>query len=100
MSETDISRAIKKALVSLGHMVIRVHSGAVQKGPHWIRMADEGTPDLCVLTTGARVVFCETKTPVGKLSEAQKRWHAAALERGHRVAVVRSVAEALKAVTG
>jgi hypothetical protein len=98
VSETDISRAIKKALVSLGCMVIRVQSGKVSKGPHWIHLAPTGTPDLCVMTPDAKTVWLESKTTTGTLSDEQKAWHAEALKRGHRVAVVRSVAEAVKAV--
>jgi hypothetical protein len=97
--ETAISRSIKAALVSLGCMVIRVQSGMVSKGAHWIHLAQAGTPDLCVMTPDAKTVWCETKTPVGSLSDEQKNWHAEARKRGHRVAVVRSVSEAVEAVT-
>lgn len=96
-SETDISRAIKSALVKLGCMVVRVQSGRYKAGGY-VQGAEPGTPDLCVLTTDARTVWLEVKRPKGALSDEQRRWHAEAQRKGHRVAVVRSVAEALEAV--
>lgn len=106
MSETDLSRAITKALTQLGHVVIRVQSGKVFVGNqysssgHWVQLADKGTPDRVVLSHGGITTWLEVKTPKGRLSPEQVRWHERAKKGGHRVAVVRSVAEALQAVKG
>lgn len=97
-SETEISRQIQSALRSLRHIVIRVHSGSLRAGSHWAKMAEKGTPDLLVLTTTGYAVMLEVKTPDGKLSPEQEHWHAEATAMGHRVAVVRSVRDALEAV--
>ncbi len=98
MSETDISRAIQKALRSLGCMVVRVHSGAFRVGSHWVKAAEAGCPDYICLTTDARTIWLETKTATGKLSDEQIAWHERARAMGHRVVTVRSVAEAVAAV--
>jgi hypothetical protein len=42
--------------------------------------------------------WLETKTDKGRLSEAQRLMHARITAAGERVAVVRSVAEALEAI--
>lgn len=106
MSETDLSRAITKALTQLGHVVVRVHSGKVRvaipgrvMSTHWMQLADKGTPDRVVLSPGGITTWLEVKTPKGRLSPEQVRWHERAKKMGHRVAVVRSVAEALAAVS-
>lgn len=111
MSETDLSRAITKALTQLGHIVVRVHSGKVRavapgakwpqraKGLHWLQLADKGTPDRVVLSPNGLTTWLEVKTPKGRLSPEQVRWHERAKKGGHRVAVVRSVTEALQAVS-
>lgn len=57
-----------------------------------------GVPDLLVWAFG-RLVFLECKIPKGgRLTEAQKTWHAAARERGVPVYVVHSLEEALDAL--
>jgi hypothetical protein len=61
----------------------------------FIHLAEPGTPDLFVVD---RNVWLEVKTPGGRVSPEQKAWHAKAAKRGVRVAVVRSAAEALRAV--
>lgn len=95
MSETDISRTIKQALVDRGHRVIRIQAGSVAVGAYRLRFAEAGTPDLMVLTSFGTTVLLETKTEEGKLSDDQRRWHAWARGAGHRVEVVRSAREAV-----
>lgn len=98
MSETDIGRAIRKSLESLGYIVTRVHSGKVKVRGGWMQLADEGTPDHVVSCPDGRTIWLETKTEEGDLSEAQKEWHARARRIGHAVAVVRSPREAFLSV--
>lgn len=101
MSETALSRSIQGALERLGVWVIRVQSGtlAAQHGTttRYIHCAEAGTPDLVVLS-GSLVGFLEVKTAAGRLNRAQRAWHARAAQEGIRVAVVRSVSEAVSAV--
>lgn len=63
-----------------------------------MQLAEEGTPDHVVSSPNGLTTWLETKTPIGKLNDAQKTWHERAKRNGHRVAVVRTPAEALAAV--
>jgi hypothetical protein len=92
--ETKDQAGIVSTLEGLGYLVIRTNSGRVPVRGGWMHLAPEGTPDLRVVGR----TWLETKTDKGKLSEAQKRMHARLIAAGERVAVVRSVAEALEAV--
>lgn len=96
-SEAEISWAIKRALVSVGCMVVRVQAGHFRAGG-FVQGADPGTPDYCVLTPRAETIWLEIKAAKGELSDDQKRWHERARRMGHRVEVVRSVAEAVEVV--
>jgi hypothetical protein len=95
VSETDISRSIRKALTLAGYHVERVNSGKVPTRNGYFQGASPGTPDTVVL---APYGWLETKTPIGKLNENQKKWHARAEKLGVRVAVVRSASDAIRAV--
>lgn len=102
MSETDLSRAIHQTLKGFGYIVVRVQSGKVRmlagKREYWVQLAEKGCPDRVVLGPGGVTTWLEIKTPNGKLNPDQRAWHARAAEKGHRVATVRSVMEALMAV--
>ena len=96
MSETALSRSIRLALSALGVWVIRVQSGvlAVAYTPtriHRVHCAEPGTPDLCLPALG----WLEVKTARGEPSRVQLAWHNRAAREGVRVAVVRSVSEAV-----
>lgn len=99
-TETALVRAIIDALEATGHMVVRVQSGRLNLGNRWMHAGAPGVPDLTVIATGGRVGFLEVKTSTGHLSPTQTLWHARAKLNGARVAVVRSVAEALETVRG
>jgi hypothetical protein len=89
--------AIRDGLRKLGHFVVDC-AGLM-----------DGTPDLCVyprarwvqLSSGAEgldafplPVWLEVKVAKGRMRETQLSWHAAALNAGVRVAVVRTLDEA------
>lgn len=100
MSETALSRTIRKGLTQLGYWVIRVQSGIIEAKPYkgkkrFIHCAEPGTPDLYLPGIN---IWLEVKTPKGRLSPEQKRWHARAQAEGARVAVVRSLDESLDVV--
>lgn len=97
-SETALSKSITKALQALGCIVIRVQSGVLRFGGRVVRCAPKGTPDLVVLMKGGRTIWLEIKTASGKVSEEQQRTHGHWRSIGHTVAVVKSVAEAVKVV--
>jgi len=96
-SETGLSRAIRRALERLGHWVIRTQSRG-RTGPRSVATGEPGLPDLMVLLRGGHVAFLEVKRPTGRLSPEQVAWHERARAMGIRVAVVRSVPEAVDAV--
>ena len=54
-----------------------------------------GVSDLCISLPGSGMAFMEIKARAGRLS-AEQEWFLSAMERnGHRVAVVRSLDDAL-----
>ena len=91
MTETDLQRAIMRALRTCGVWVIRTQSSG-RSGPRSVATGEPGMPDLYLPGLG----HLEVKLPGGKVSEAQHEWHAKADRAGVRVAVVRSVSEAIK----
>jgi hypothetical protein len=105
MSETDLSRAIRKALAAKGYWVDRINSGNVflsytskrtgKTSGRKIAMAKPGTPDTLVIDP---YCWVETKTPIGKASPEQLEWHRQAQKRGVRATFARSIGEALRYV--
>jgi hypothetical protein len=100
VSETALSKSIRKGLTQLGIWVVRVQSGIIEAKPYkgkkrFIHCAEPGTPDLLCPSLA---LWLEIKTPKGRLSPVQKQWHARAQREGVRVAVVHSLAEALEVV--
>lgn len=93
MSETDLSRAIRKALGAMGIPCERVQSGRVRVKGGFLTLAGEGTPDI-VTPYG----WLEIKLPGEKPRENQLSWHQAWQAQGAKVAVVASVAEAVRIV--
>ena len=102
--ESALSKSIREALTARGAIVTRVQSGIIPamygKTRRYIHLAPKGTPDALVEFELARggwgYGFAEIKTPTGKLSTDQRRWHAKAIEQGRNVAVWRSIREALR----
>ncbi|HEY3234310.1 MAG TPA: VRR-NUC domain-containing protein [Polyangiaceae bacterium] len=98
MSETELSLGVAHVLERLGCIVIRVHSGQVRVGGGYMQCAPSGTPDRLVLMPGGRSCWLEIKEKHGKISIDQKIWMDRAARLGHRVAVVRSVSEAVDVI--
>lgn len=99
MSETKLSRSIRQALNLKGYWVIRIQSGVIPiagKSTRYVHCAEPGTPDLLLLTP--ELCFLEVKTPTGRLTPEQLRWHDRAASRGVPVRIVRSVSAALQVV--
>jgi hypothetical protein len=100
MSEAELQRQIVKDLTfalgagTRGFVIEQnaVRSRRVKRGP------EPGTPDLQVVLRGGVTAWLEVKLPGEELSESQVHWHVAAIRLGHRVHVVRSTSEALRAV--
>ena len=94
VSETKISRAIQRALKQLGIWVIRVQAGTHRVRGGMLHCAEPGTPDLHLPGLG----WLEVKTKAGEPSPFQLAWHDRAAQNHVRVAVVRSVSEAVSTV--
>jgi len=91
MSETDISRNIRKALEKLGFWVIRLQSSG-RRGSRSMATGEPGLPDLYLPGIG----HLEIKVPGKDLSKTQVEWHAKAESFGVPVAVARGVSDAVK----
>jgi hypothetical protein len=97
MKETDLSKSIREALHLAGYWTERVPAGKVETASgSWMHSASKGCPDLLIVAP--IYGWIEVKTAKGKLSDDQKAWHEKAAKAGVRVAVVRSVKEALEVV--
>ena len=79
MKETTISYKIRKYLEGEGYIVIRLRA-----------TSEAGWPDLLVIAF-MRIVFIETKTPIGKLSELQKEKHFRLKLKGIKTIVASSI---------
>lgn len=106
--ETVLQAEIMAALGALDGVVVwRNNIGSAASAVSGRRVAygvgGPGAPDLlCEVRTPAGWValWLEVKTATGVLRPDQRRWHEAARADGRRVAVVRSVEDALAAVDG
>ena len=97
MSETALSASIRAAILSMGYRCERVNSGSVPTRGGWYHGASTGTPDTIIVHPYG---WLETKTDEYDLSEGQKKWHREHAALGVRIAVVRSVEQALRVVKG
>jgi hypothetical protein len=93
--ETSLQARIVEALELAGFLVIRVHSGTVKVKRGWMHLGPEGFPDLLVV--GQR--FLEVKTDSGDPTPEQLAMHDRIRRAGELVAVVRTPAEAIRAVS-
>lgn len=99
--ESRIQRAVRIALNrTLRVRVVRNNVGSVRTddGRYVTFGLNRGSPDLVGVLRSGRAVGFEIKTATGRVSDDQKRWHAAARAWGVFVAVVRSPEEALEAL--
>ena len=95
--EDTIQHEIVKAIHRRGLFIFHIPNGGHRSMREGMRFKAigvvAGIPDLFI---PARLLWLEVKTPTGRLSPAQVRIHSLLTAIGHRVAVVRSVDEALK----
>lgn len=102
MSETDLVRAILRALELRGVWAWRVNSGTLpatgRRGAEYrVRLAPAGTPDILAVVSG-RLVGLEVKTAKGLQRPTQRTWQAKAEKHGVPYRIVRSAREALEFV--
>jgi hypothetical protein len=96
VSESALQSAVIAALRRIGCHVLVNRAGHRGKVP--VRASHgKGAPDLEVWCGAGVVAYLETKAPkTGRLSPAQREWHAKAYEYGLEVYVVTSVAQAVR----
>lgn len=64
-----------------------------------LKPSQKGAPDLIVFLPGGTTVFLEIKSERGKQSDEQLLWEKKAKEAGYAYHVVRSVDEAIEAIS-
>lgn len=99
--EIDIQSGFRSRLRYVAPAVSLVAIPNAGKRSQWAAMQVKkegmatGFPDCMCIWAGGGVCFIEFKTPTGRLSDNQAEWIERLDARGHKVAVVRSVDEAL-----
>jgi hypothetical protein len=96
--ERAIQIAIKQLLIMRGIVALHIPNGGKRSAvAGWMLRAEgmiAGAPDLLLLHSNGRTGWLEVKAAKGRLSDAQRAFHALLTRKGHRVAVVRSVDDA------
>jgi hypothetical protein len=108
MSESSsLTAPLQKAIRQMGHLCLRMNSGTMKKGKHWVKLHDAGTGDLLVFTRDGRVIWLETKKPKSEGGhtnreqvEAQEEFRIRVESFGHVYRRVTSVDEGLDAIRG
>lgn len=77
-------KELEASLEAFFRMSIRKAGGSTHKQAP----IDKGMPDRLVIMPGGRVYLVELKTEDGRLSPAQRLWHAKAAARGTKVVVL------------
>lgn len=90
MSETDLQRAILKALAQIGVWATR-QARSKKRGYKSINTGEDGQPDIWT-----ELGWMEVKLPGNDLDPDQVAWHEKAKNRGVRVCTVWSVTDALR----
>jgi hypothetical protein len=82
VSIRELESAVEKRLCK----TVRERGGECLK---FVSPGRRGVTDRIVLLPGARIMFIETKTVMGKLSPSQRRFHKRLTELGFKVRVMR-----------
>ena len=72
-AENAVTRTVRAWLTMHGAHVVRVQSGMIRAGAHFIHGAEPGTADLVGVMRG-RAIAIEVKTPKGKVQPSQVVW--------------------------
>jgi hypothetical protein len=91
---------VQDFLKKTGRFFIRMQSGRVKVRGGFMYLCPEGTGDILTFDDDGRCVWLEVKQLKGKQREAQENFERRVSEMGHRYCVVRSVEDAVRAVTG
>ena len=99
--EHDIQNEIRIWCGKNDYLAFRINTGTgyTPDGRIFRTGVPVGFPDLLILGKKADTIFCECKTPVGRLRKEQKELHAVLRERGFKVIVPHSLEEFVKEMT-
>ena len=102
--ETNLLKLIQIECGKYGWLAIRLNSGIFYQGnikntPNGTILTNlrhcigcpEGTSDLLIIKPNAEVIFCETKTLIGKQRESQKKFQIAVEKLGHKYVLAKKV---------
>ena len=81
------------ALANAGHRSLRMGARMKAEG------LQAGAADLCIMLPGGKAAWLELKTTTGRQSLAQKGFEAKCQRLGHPYALVRTLDEAIEALT-
>ena len=102
MSETQLSTAIREALLATGKVILwRNNTGKLQdRTGRWVTYGlGVGGADLVGMLRGSgRFVAFEVKMPNGRVTPEQVAWHRVVNASGGYAVIVRSVGEAMAAL--
>lgn len=99
--ETYIQNEIRVALCEAGCTIHRCNTGVFfTRDGRRITVGEEGHSDLYGHTSEGKAFYLEIKTPIGRASDAQKKFIAAMQRSGAIAGFARSVEDALRIVKG
>ncbi len=106
MSETStVTAPLVKMIKQMGHMVLRMNSGTMKKGKHWVKLHEAGTADLLVFRRNKPVLWLETKKPKSdgghtnrEQLEAQEDFRMRVENIGHEYRRIDSIDAGLEAI--
>ena len=98
MSETALVSSILDVFrLERGCYAWRNNTGAIKRGSRFIKFGEPGAPDIMAIVDGT-FLGLECKAERGRLSPEQIQWGERCRHAGGQYAIVRSVAEARKAI--
>lgn len=95
MTETEIQKAILRALEAKAIFAWRVNSGSTAAPGGRIRLAPAGTPDIVGILPGGKAFGIEVKKLGKNPTHAQMLWGERAMGLGARWGIARSVEDAM-----
>jgi hypothetical protein len=85
--ERETTPEILKWLADHNVMAWRVNSGKVKVGSRYIKLGEEGHPDIAGILPGGKAIFIENKSNGSVLTTVQVQWINRAIRQGAHVIV-------------
>ena len=97
-SESAIQRDIIACAEAMGAKVYRMNAGRVRVRNGWMRLCEDGTPDLLTVWPHGVSLWVEVKRPGEEPTDAQRSRHRELRALGHAVAVCESTEQFVEAM--